>query len=73
MLIADSLKAWRKANGLTREQAAVKIGVSMRTVVRWEANKPVSELALRLVRDLGIVPSADTAGQVVMTNDNNNG
>lgn len=47
------IKAVRKEFGLTQEEFAQKIGVSLSTVVRWETgrNKP-SKLAVRRVEAL---------------------
>ncbi len=34
--LADRLRQWRYGLGLTREQAAVRIGVASSTLKRWE-------------------------------------
>ena len=32
----DKLKAWRKARKLTQERLASELGISKRTLIRWE-------------------------------------
>lgn len=39
MLLNEQLRDWRQKNHLTREQAALRLGVSMATYIRWETGK----------------------------------
>lgn len=39
------LKSWREREGLSKEAAAVRLGVSLATYVRWEAGKIPRSLA----------------------------
>ncbi len=51
-LLSTQLATWRASAGLSREQASVRLGVSMATYVRWETNKskPQSLAALATVK-----------------------
>lgn len=37
--LADQLKAWRAAQGLSQERAAVRVGVTVSTWCNWERAK----------------------------------
>lgn len=39
MTFSESFKSTREAKGFTQEEAARKIGVSVKTVYRWEAGE----------------------------------
>jgi transcriptional regulator with XRE-family HTH domain len=35
-MTGERLRAWRKGRGWSREQLAKRLGVNVRTIVRWE-------------------------------------
>lgn len=35
-LVGEGLRAWRRARGWSREKLAKRVGVHVRTVIRWE-------------------------------------
>ncbi|OAM91891.1 hypothetical protein AW736_26285 [Termitidicoccus mucosus] len=39
MPFPDRLRAWRADMGLTREQAAVELGIKLKTLEAWEQGK----------------------------------
>lgn len=45
MTVAQAIKQWRKANGITQRQVAEALGVTERTVARWEAGEYQTRLA----------------------------
>lgn len=45
MTVAQAIKQWRKANGITQREVATAIGVTERTVARWEAGDYQARLA----------------------------
>lgn len=52
--LAGRLKAWREVNGYSREQAALALGVTASTVLRWEKGKAPRGLSKQaLARALG--------------------
>ena len=53
------LKEWRAQKGLSQTEAAIALGVPVRTLQGWEAGtrSPVSADFFRVVRELGV--SAD--------------
>jgi len=52
--VGADLLAYRKKNNKTREDIASKIGVSSRTIERWEngKHKPISMFLLRQIKKL---------------------
>lgn len=52
-MTGKELKAWRKKAGLTQSQLAARLGVTVSTVARWEADEvkkpPFLDMALRKV------------------------
>lgn len=49
----QSLRAWRKEQGLTQQDLAARLGVSQRTVSLWEQGAPISQENLRNLREKG--------------------
>lgn len=45
MTVAMALKKWREKNGITQVELAAELGVSVRTVSRWEAGLFAPDLA----------------------------
>ena len=45
MTVAQAIKQWRKANGITQREVATAIGVTERPVARWEAGDYQARLA----------------------------
>ena len=45
-MLAENLKALRKAKGLSQEELAARLGVSRQAVSKWEADAAVPELEL---------------------------
>lgn len=41
MVMADQIKAWREARGLSQAQAAERLGVPLRTLEGWEAGRSI--------------------------------
>jgi transcriptional regulator with XRE-family HTH domain len=41
------LKEFREKRGLSQEELAAAVGCSSRSIIRWEAGRPLSRLALR--------------------------
>ena len=39
MTLAEDLRAWRATKGLTREEAAERLGVNWRTLEGWEQGR----------------------------------
>lgn len=46
--LADRIRTARKESGMSREQAAVALGVSLRTFARWETGESQQLTATRL-------------------------
>ncbi len=61
--LAESVKAWRKLNGLTQSQLADRAGLERKTVVRLEnSDAGVSmDALLRVLNALGVLPSVTRA------------
>lgn len=49
--IIKDLKALRKAKKMTPEELSVRLGVSARSVYRWEQDEKPSKLALRRIEE----------------------
>lgn len=47
---AKKLRAWRKAQKLTRQSAAFLLGISWRTVEMWERGRPAQPALERMAR-----------------------
>ncbi len=56
-LTGEEMKAAREAIGLTTTQVAASLGVSERTVTRWEAGGNIPEPCVRLFRILHNIES----------------
>jgi DNA-binding XRE family transcriptional regulator len=50
------LKQWREVNGLTQKQAALLLGISERTLIRYEQDLPKS---LRIIMPLSLMALSD--------------
>lgn len=51
----ELIREWRDANHLTQEQLALKLGVSQRTLSRWETNEHLPQPKVwKALRELGI-------------------
>lgn len=57
--VADLIAGCRVEQELTQREVAAKVGVSVRTVQRWEAgeSRPQNAHLLRLARLLGLDPT----------------
>ena len=51
-ITAANIKRFRKKNVLTREELAVRIGVSAQTIWRWEAGGLIPEPERRLLQQV---------------------
>lgn len=74
MFTADQFKQWRAAQRLTREQAALRMGVSMATYIRWETGKrqPSTLASLAAVkRELALDGAGVVESGQATTTDNN--
>ena len=56
-LTGEEMKSAREAMGLTTTQVAASLGVSERTVTRWESGGAIPEPCIRLFRILNHVES----------------
>ena len=63
--LAAYIKDCRQTNGLSQQQVATRVGVSLRTVERWEAGtaSPTLVVAIQLAKALR-VPLAKLAGRL---------
>lgn len=51
--VGDSLRTWRRDQGITQTELAARLGVSQRTVSLWEQGAPISAENLRNLRERG--------------------
>jgi DNA-binding XRE family transcriptional regulator len=51
--IGESLRSWRREQGITQTELAGRLGVSQRTVSLWEQGAPISPENLRNLRERG--------------------
>ena len=59
-MLAENLKALRKARGLSQEELAARLHVVRQTVSKWEKGRsvPDAELLVRLAEELDTTPAA---------------
>ena len=59
-MLAENLKALRKAKGLSQEELAARLHVVRQTVSKWEKGRsvPDAELLVRLAEELDTTPAA---------------
>ena len=59
-MLAENLKALRKARGLSQEELAARLHVVRQTVSKWEKGRsvPDAELLIRLAEELDTTPAA---------------
>ena len=59
-MLAENLKALRRAKGLSQEELAVRLHVVRQTVSKWEKGRsvPDAELLIRLAEELDTTPAA---------------
>jgi transcriptional regulator with XRE-family HTH domain len=47
--ISERLAAWRKSLDIGKAEAARRLGVSVKSIERWEAGRPVHRMALEKI------------------------
>lgn len=59
MTLGDRLKHYRKIKGITQEELAIKVGLSYRTIQRYEADAsaPTNDKLLEIAKVLDIRPA----------------
>ena len=59
-MLAENLKALRKAKGLSQEELAARLHVVRQTVSKWEKSRsvPDAELLVRLAEEMDTTPAA---------------
>mgnify|MGYP000474663127 FL=1 len=72
--IGKFISELRKEKGMTQEQLAVKLGVTQKSVSRWETGKNMPDLSLLqlLSAELGISVSELLDGEKISTVENKN-
>jgi transcriptional regulator with XRE-family HTH domain len=51
-LLPVRLRAWRKSLDIGKAEAARRLGVSVKSIERWESGKPVHRMALEKIESV---------------------